>query len=210
MTRTKQAEGKPMRESVSKPLSESKQEAVRVRAFLDGGPAPDFLRYVIVDAIREASRRTGAPEPEVHHTRGYDLEALAYLFEAASRIDSKQGGEVMQRADNAKECPDVLQRMQDALSVPFDYKPITHEQAAELADRITHYEDDEVVYALIKLLHGICEAKFHNKDVEGLVLYAVHRAYSKTVHFSDAYQEFAQLDPNSERDSRVLQRRFVD
>ena len=112
--------------------------------------------------------------------------------------------------DSTKQPCDALQRIQDSLNSSFGYLPITHDQAAELADRIAHYDDDEVVHALIKLLHGICEAKFHGGDVEGLVMYAAHHAYSKTAHFEQAFQEFVLLDPTSERDARVIHRRFLD
>lgn len=84
MTRTKQTK--------SKQTSETMQEAIRVRTFLDGGSIPNFICDAVIDAIREASRRTGAPMPEVHPKQGYDLEALAYLFEVASTIDLRAPG----------------------------------------------------------------------------------------------------------------------
>ena len=108
------------------------------------------------------------------------------------------------------ETHDVLGRIQDALNAPSPYKPITHERAAELADIIAPEDDDEVVYALIELLHGIFEAAWHHKDPEGSVMYATRRAYSKTVHHAEGLQEFARLDPDNPRDLRVLRRQFVD
>ena len=104
---------------------------------------------------------------------------------------------------------DALQRILDTPA--HNPKPLTHERAAELADAITGtYEDDKVTFALIELLEGIFEAAFHGGDYEGMVLQATHRAYANTAHFSQAFDEFASLDPNNPRDLRVLRRDFVD
>lgn len=101
---------------------------------------------------------------------------------------------------------DALQRM---LSVKFqDYKPITWQRAEELADFIIETEDDAKAYALIELLHGICAAD--RIGVEEIVIAATRRAYSRTTHFSAAFDEFAALDPNNPRDACVINRQFED
>ncbi len=63
-----------------------KEVAVRVRNFI-GESIPDFIRDAVVDAIAEAAERTGAPEPE-YHAQGYDVDALANLFEVAGPLFS--------------------------------------------------------------------------------------------------------------------------
>ena len=50
----------------------------------------------------------------------------------------------MTRQSTKARC-DALARIQDALTKPHQYKPITHERAAELDDSITPYDDDETV-----------------------------------------------------------------
>ena len=92
MVRTKQAESKQTRQSVNTPPSEVIEAAIRVRTVLDGGPIPDFIRDAVVDAIADAAERTCALEPEVHPEQGYDLEALAYLFEVAWTLDLRAPG----------------------------------------------------------------------------------------------------------------------
>ena len=92
MSRAKPTKTPPRRTSISTPPREFMEAAVRVRAFLDGGPIPNFIGDAVTDAVAEASRRTGAPEPEVHPELGYDLDELAYLFEIAWMIDLRAPG----------------------------------------------------------------------------------------------------------------------
>jgi hypothetical protein len=47
-------------------------------------------------------------------------------------------------------------------------------------------------------------------DVESLAMWASHCAYSKTLHFHRAYDEFAALDPSNERDASVINRQFTE
>ena len=103
----------------------------------------------------------------------------------------------------------VLERMQRYLNREADYLPVTIERAVELTERIVSNDDDEQVLAFLELLNGIC-AEFYSKDkdVEGLIMYATHHAYTKTIHFNAALAEFAGLDPNNADELRVLARKF--
>jgi hypothetical protein len=113
---------------------------------------------------------------------------------------------------------DALQRTLDRRY--HDFKPITHERAAELADTITApFVDDTITFSLLELLEGIGEAAIRARngcsgtdggDFEGLILFATRRAYTNTAHFSAAFDEFASLDPDNPRDRRVLTRAFVE
>ena len=115
--------------------------------------------------------------------------------------------------DTSQPC-DVLGRIQRALSTRHEYKHITHQRAAELADILAPDDDDTIIFALIELLHGILAASMSEEhvenDVEGKVMHATHRAYVKTIHFQEAHNEFARLNPDNERDRRVIMREFID
>lgn len=80
------------------------------------------------------------------------------------------------------------------------YKPITFDDAQALALRIVPSDGDEEAHALISLLYGIVAAHYGERHedykgplVEGLALEAAHRAYTRTMHFSDNANEFSLL-----------------
>ncbi len=82
------------------------------------------------------------------------------------------------------------------------YKPITLDDALGLAEKIIPHDGDEEAYAFITLLHGLAAAAFAERregyrgpTLEGLVIYATQRAYTRTMHFADGVTEFAYLDP---------------
>ena len=112
------------------------------------------------------------------------------------------------RKQNHKDEKAVSQTTEQAHAPVGAYKPITHERAAELADLITTYDDDETAFALIELLRGIVAAHYSGQygDAEGLALLASHRAYSKTMHFNRAFNEFAKRDLASDTEERVINR----
>ena len=61
---------------------------------------------------------------------------------------------------------------------------------------------------MIELLHGLVNAHYEGGNVEDIVIYATQRVYAKTVHFDTAFDEFAALDLNNERDRCVVSRDF--
>lgn len=103
---------------------------------------------------------------------------------------------------------DALRLIQDSMIKPFEFKPITDERAEALADKIAPDDNDETVHALIELLHGLSEAALKHGDVEGLAMVAAHRAYTKTIHFFEAFKQFAELDETKPRDWCVIHRDF--
>ena len=131
-------------------------------------------------------------------------------IEGIERMKTNTKGKTPQTASPAS----TLERIKAALETPFDYKPITVERAVELADKILAYDNDEQAHQFIELLNGICAAHLARDnrlaDVESLVMFAAHQAYSRTIHFTACYGEFAQLDPNSPDDLRLLTRKFQE
>ncbi|MDQ3686873.1 MAG: hypothetical protein M3430_14950 [Acidobacteriota bacterium] len=105
----------------------------------------------------------------------------------------------------------VLERLRASLSTDVDYRPISIERAEALTDRILAYDDDEQTHALIVLLHGLVHAHYAKErpDVEALAMFAAHRGYAKTVHFTEGLREFASLDPDAPDDLRVLSRQYT-
>ena len=69
-------------------------------------------------------------------------------------------------------------------------KPLTIERARELVRTILAQDEDEQARALVELVTGIAYDQDHqNRD--GLALWSVHAAYSKTMEFSQAAEAFA-------------------
>jgi hypothetical protein len=112
---------------------------------------------------------------------------------------------------------DAYARMQNILAKERDYQPITYEEAAALIDEFVNFEwSDEQIFALIKLLHGICAAHYSElwgKDakvsVESLVMDAANQAYRYSFHFNYSFSEFFTLDAENERDRGVLRREYL-
>jgi hypothetical protein len=121
-----------------------------------------------------------------------------------------------QAKTDASTC-DAYARMQNILAKERDYQPITYEEAAALTDEFVNFEwSDEQIFALIKLLHGICAAHYSelwDKDakvsVESLVMDAANQAYRYSFHFNYSFSEFFTLDAENERDRGVLRREYL-
>jgi hypothetical protein len=79
----------------------------------------------------------------------------------------------------------------------FEYRPLTAREAEDLVDRFIGTEDDGAALAFVRLLNGIVQERYAERgDVEGLARVAATRAYTKTIHGEQAFDEFAMLDPD--------------
>jgi hypothetical protein len=107
---------------------------------------------------------------------------------------------------------DALWRMQQIRDKNDDYKAISRDEAAELAETIVDYDNDVRAHALITLLNGIMCVVFSGEGgrslAEDLVWCATRRAYTLSLHCNYSLSEFASLDPKNARDKRVLEHEY--
>jgi hypothetical protein len=93
---------------------------------------------------------------------------------------------------------------------PAYQRKITPEEAADFVEWISKYDDDAVVFGLIRIMNGIIAVLFEPLKVEEIVLAVRDRAYTHTGHFSQSLDEFGSLNEKNPRDKRVILREFGD
>ncbi len=107
---------------------------------------------------------------------------------------------------------DALARAQQhiARTDPAYQRKITPEEAAEFVEWISNYDDDALIFALIRIMNGIMAVLFEPQKVEEIVMAVKHRAYTCTMHFNQSFDEFSSLDEQNPRDKRVILREYED
>jgi hypothetical protein len=93
---------------------------------------------------------------------------------------------------------------------PAYQRKITPEEAADFVEWISKYDDDAVVFGLIRIMNGIMAVLFETQKVEEIVMAVRDRAYTHTGHFSQSIDEFGSLDEKNPRDKRVILREYED
>lgn len=164
---------------------------------------PEVLRVVLPIALEVKAQASDKQQNEAAAQESEQAEGVAT--------------EVSEQAEDATAPPDAdpchpLFRIQKALKQPLRFRRVTWERAEQIVDRIIDQDADEQAHAFIELLEGITHAMFktHMNEAESIMLAASRRAYFKTMHSHDSFNEFAALDPTNANDLRVLQREFEE
>ena len=133
---------------------------------------------------------------------------LSLLFDSKS---TKATGEASGQSNDEHLQAEIFEAAKRRRSLDFDYQPITPDEADRLAEQIVPFDEDEIAWAFIRLLHGIAYAGYKDpQDLERIVDYATRRAYSTTFHHHDSFHEFALINQENSDGLRVLRRDLTE
>jgi hypothetical protein len=179
-------------------------DATALLNFIEAG-MPDFILEAVNAAIHASANQTGGRVPEWEYEADDERElAISRLADIISR--ERRG--VSRVAADAKSRAGAAATTTPGRDEGDVYKPITFDQAEELAGGLIEPCNDAAALDLITLLYGIAYAYYAEKgykgtrgysgpNVEGIVIAAARRIYYDTLHSGDALREFSGLDPNS-------------
>jgi hypothetical protein len=199
--------GVEVRKQTKKGKTNGSDYEARARAIIDSPDRYDEeTRHTISNLLREGSEDLAAFVKRAED--GEEVFDLVHPLPSAK--EERQAEHGAQETPARRDARRLLERMKqrsderEAYKDSGLYEPITLEQALKLTEKIITQGDDDAAHAFIALLHGITAAHYAEKregyrgpDAEGLVIYATHRAYSRTTHFSDSVSEFTQLDADT-------------